>query len=377
MSLAPKKLPNSICQDVDEIGKRLEGVRLTFDEKWELALTNSSRFNNFSDSSLLGGFSGVWKYYKGSTAAADQLESTYRALRCYSISEDKQVLEWHHFHEKPFPNGFAEPVPRKQDGLYDTSVSKRMDDPYFSCSMVLTDEELDAGRQACFSWRCIPLPCDFIMRIAVSLPPGNMAAPRVTPHDGLNDSLSFVNSKWGLEAFLDDTLHRWTMGPIYDSQTLRLISNFQTMELYIRIRPSEPIHLDAMPFPELRPALHADPEKWLEHGDWEGTMSEVIWDDDGEMLRLRTRPAIWTPPDPHSKDHRLIRYEDAMYGFYPTTLPSFNKQDQLPTYKNVVRFEIGGLMRAVDEFRRVLLRYKVNGTAESLAVEWYHRVPKS
>lgn len=34
-----------------------------------------------------------------------------------------------------------------------------------------------------------------------------------------------------------------------------------------------------------------------------------------------------------------------MYGFYPTTLPSFNKQDQLPTYKNVVRFEVGGLMR--------------------------------
>ena len=52
---------------------------------------------------------------------------------------------------------------------------------------------------------------------------------------------------------VQDTLHRWTMGPIYDSQTLRLVSNFHTMELYVRIRPSEPIHLDAMPFPKLRP----------------------------------------------------------------------------------------------------------------------------
>ena len=50
--------------------------------------------------------------------------------------------------------------------------------------------------------------------------------------------------------------------------------------------------------------LDADPEKWLAHGEWEGTMSEVIWDDDGEMLRLRNRPAIWSPPDPQSKDHK-------------------------------------------------------------------------
>lgn len=47
MSLAPKENPRSLCQDVEEIEKRLGGVKLSFDEKWELALTNSSRFNNF------------------------------------------------------------------------------------------------------------------------------------------------------------------------------------------------------------------------------------------------------------------------------------------------------------------------------------------
>lgn len=49
-------------------------------------------------------------------------------------AEDKQVLTWRYFHETPFPNGFDEPVPRKQDRLYDTSISKRMDDPYWSVS---------------------------------------------------------------------------------------------------------------------------------------------------------------------------------------------------------------------------------------------------
>ena len=59
MSLAPKENPRSICQDVEEIEKRLGGVKLSFDEKWELALTNSSRFNNFrSDTQTSGHPSG-------------------------------------------------------------------------------------------------------------------------------------------------------------------------------------------------------------------------------------------------------------------------------------------------------------------------------
>ena len=33
-------------------------------------------------------------------------------------------------------------------------------------------------------------------------------------------------------------------------------------------------------------------------------MTEVVWDEDGEMMKLPTRPAIWSPPNPASPTHR-------------------------------------------------------------------------
>jgi hypothetical protein len=43
---------------------------------------------------------------------------------------------------------------------------------------------------------------------------------------------------------------------------------------------------------------------WLEKGSYKGEMKEVVWDEEGEMMKLPTRPATWSPPDPHSKTHR-------------------------------------------------------------------------
>ena len=53
-------------------------------------------------------------------------------------AENKEVLFWRYFLETPNSSSLLEkPVPRAQDGLYDTTVSKRMDDPYFSVGPLL------------------------------------------------------------------------------------------------------------------------------------------------------------------------------------------------------------------------------------------------
>lgn len=43
--------------------------------------------------------------------------------------------------------------------------------------------------------------------------------------------------------------------------------------------------------------LDADPANWMDGGSWEGTMSDLLWDEDGEMYRCSPRPAAWHPPN--------------------------------------------------------------------------------
>ena len=46
---------------------------------------------------------------------------------------------------------------------------------------------------------------------------------------------------------------------------------------------------------------------WMDGGKWVGTMTDLIWDEDGEMFRLNPRTAVWTPPDPLRRSHRRAR----------------------------------------------------------------------
>ena len=56
--------------------------------------------------------------------------------------------------------------------------------------------------------------------------------------------------------------------------------------------------------PYIRCRLEGTPSLWMEGDRWEGSMTDIVWDEDGEMLRLPPRPAVWTPPDPLSPTHR-------------------------------------------------------------------------
>jgi len=50
--------------------------------------------------------------------------------------------------------------------------------------------------------------------------------------------------------------------------------------------------------------LSGDVSSWLDQGSFKGEMKEVVWDEEGEMIKLPTRPATWSPPDPNSTTHR-------------------------------------------------------------------------
>ena len=43
--------------------------------------------------------------------------------------------------------------------------------------------------------------------------------------------------------------------------------------------------------------LDADASKWMDGGSWEGTMTDLLWDEDGEMFKCSPRPAAWHPPN--------------------------------------------------------------------------------
>lgn len=42
--------------------------------------------------------------------------------------------------------------------------------------------------------------------------------------------------------------------------------------------------------------LNADPTTWMDDGTWEGTMTDMLWDEDGELFKCNPRPAQWGPP---------------------------------------------------------------------------------
>lgn len=43
---------------------------------------------------------------------------------------------------------------------------------------------------------------------------------------------------------------------------------------------------------------------WLEGGRFKGEMEEIVWDEDGDQMRLPTRPATWSAPPKNSSTHR-------------------------------------------------------------------------
>ncbi|KAK9842634.1 hypothetical protein WJX84_007202 [Apatococcus fuscideae] len=57
--------------------------------------------------------------------------------------------------------------------------------------------------------------------------------------------------------------------------------------------------------------------------------------------------------------------------------PLCGRATAAPTSMTLVRIEFGGRMQHVHEFRRIVLRFKVNGPMESLSYEWYPLPPHS
>ena len=105
---------------------------------------------------------------------------------------------------------------------------------------------------------------------------------------------------------LQDTKHRWSMGPLYNVQTLQLLSHFFIQETGTTVDPSKPVRFaehysDEQP----RDRLDADVDTWLDAGCWKGTLTEAIWDEDGDFMRLRPRRAVWSPPS--RPDHKCVQ----------------------------------------------------------------------
>jgi len=47
--------------------------------------------------------------------------------------------------------------------------------------------------------------------------------------------------------------------------------------------------------------LSVNTADWMP-GKWTGQLVDIVWDEDGEMVRLPPRPAAWAPP-PHRSNH--------------------------------------------------------------------------
>ena len=155
------------------------------------------------------------------------------------------------------------------------------------------------------------------------------------------------------------------MGPLYSVQSLRLRSSFLICEAATSVDPAGPIDFGAQPRKPPRGRLAAAPEAWLADGAWRGVMREAVWDEGGDMLLLRPRPAGWAPPDVARPGYRLQLFPDAMYGFWPKALPASDAA-ATPSASSDVRFEAGGFLRERAEFHRIVLHYSVRARAPSL-----------
>ena len=49
--------------------------------------------------------------------------------------------------------------------------------------------------------------------------------------------------------------------------------------------------------------LNHDPAGWLQDSFDQGVMQEAIFDDDGNMLRIKARPTTWVPPDVNDPEY--------------------------------------------------------------------------
>ena len=49
--------------------------------------------------------------------------------------------------------------------------------------------------------------------------------------------------------------------------------------------------------------LNHDPAGWLQDSFDQGVMQEAIFDDDGNMLRIKARPTTWVPPDVNDSEY--------------------------------------------------------------------------
>ncbi|KAK9818802.1 hypothetical protein WJX74_001883 [Apatococcus lobatus] len=342
---------------------------LTTEESWAAYLLRTPRFFSSVDERL-GGYAGSWTFYKGAAASPDQVEKEFKACRCFCYTEDKESMMAKFFHEKEAHGTKA--TQRPQDGLFESVSAKSLSDPFFSNSLALMPAEVLQHKHPCFFWRIIPWTQDFLIRMCLELPPETsdlMAGLSSNPLPGAVDPLALVNSTWALEAFIDDGKTRWSVGPIYSIQSRRLLSNFTIREHVTVVRPAEAINLDDLPIYPMRPRLNHDPAGWLLDSFDQGVMQEAIFDEDGNMLRIKARPTTWVPPDVSDPEYTLVTYPDSVYGYFPTRIPHLDPGEG--GYGRSVRFEVGGLMREVKEFRRLILRYSGDGKAESLTMEWY------
>ncbi|KAK9843070.1 hypothetical protein WJX74_006527 [Apatococcus lobatus] len=349
------------------LSQQLAALRFEQDNPWAISFFSAPRFHP-KDPQVIGGLLGFWYHFKGSEADLHVLNSFHRALRCYVLPAGAGAATFRFFHEDEPPPGT--PYTLREDGLFETQDIKSLDDPYFSTMMRPSQQELEHAGHACFCWRCLSIDDAFLIRLTCSLPPGPVGPHPTSPHPGLYDCLQLSGNNWGLQAILDDGVCRWTMGPRYSLSTLELESNVYTREQFVHVRPSSPIDINTMPFPDPRPRLEEDPQEWLPHMHQSGHLREVIWEEDGEMIDLGSRPTIWSPPA-EDANHRLIRFEDSMYALYPVHLPSRQEQQSVPTLMNSVRIEVGGMMRHVNQFRRVVLRFKVNGILSGIRHECF------
>ncbi|KAK9785596.1 hypothetical protein WJX73_002285 [Symbiochloris irregularis] len=315
------------------------------------------------------GYVGHWLFYSADGCTGQELTRSFRCLRSYCSYEGEGgqpgTVVLRNFHERQ--PGLERVHEREQDGLYESVHHRSLRDPYFSCSMQLEEEEKAKGLPSSMFWRVIPITLkgETSCRMPPALPPNPLEAfagegqyPNWSP-------MSMAGAVWAFEGFITDGKNRWSLGPLYSMQSLRLISHFIIREYEVAVDASKPVLFREEDFEDERPRLSNNPADWLEGRDWKGSMTEIFWDDDGQMTALRPRPTTWAPPDASNQLCRLFCYPDEMYSYYPLRLTP--AEDPGPPLGK--RFEIGGMMRCHQEFRRLILRYGPSGVAESLCLE--------
>lgn len=348
--------------EVEQVTEQLDATNLDNEEHWE-------EFWGVAFKGIRGeavGYYGLWHLHKDDTMV---LTSKAHCIRSYIRSEDGKALSYHNLYEQKPATGRCRQRP---DGLFEHQHVKQFSEPYFSCNMQLAPSEKADGKPACFYWRAVSVSNSAVSRFQTALPP--MAQGSLPPIPNTD----YANCIWAMEAYLQDGDNRWSIGPVYSLHNLHLLTHIFIQEHATSLDPSGPVSFAEQPLQEARGKLEGDPTLWMDGGTWEGTMIDVLWDEDGEMCRCSPRPAEWVPPaipsgrksmDSLLALKRLFLYPDMMYGYFPERLPATADAAQ---QRRGVRLEIGGMMRTKREFRRTILRYTATGEVASLTEEVYH-----